>query len=216
MSQDTLSETFIQQEVPVDVRALFPQRFQSAYDAVDALTREYRFLQTPTAKYTKGHLIALAVEHGLQALIDSGKWSVRDYSYVSYTKPTGKYLRIETQNSIVTISQLQQRRRQPRKATFRQNAKFNNAPFLNFIEFPGPLEEGTVPHLIIGHGYQTLTFVQVGIPHPEHKHEWLALTRNAFDELREVTSDLVPEEAPNVEATLELKEAVKKRIQDNG
>ena len=202
---------FINEEVPPQYRAFLPKTHQQAYDAVDQWLQENKWLSVPTVQ--PGHLRAWAVDFALVQLIEAGGWPVQKYEWASFTRPTGKYLKIFTKNAVLTISQLADPDAQPRSAVFRQNAAFNNQPFL-FPEFAPEISED-LPHLIITHGYQQLNFIRIGMPHPEDKTAWLGSTPNILDELREVSSELAPPEAVDIEPVLTIKSELKKRAEGN-
>lgn len=202
---------FIDAEITPATRAMFPKACRQAYDAVDQWVQENKWLTIPTVQ--KGHLRAWAVDFALTQLMESGVWPVRRYEWADFTRPTGKYLKIFTTNAILTVSQLADASSQPRRAVFRQNAAFNNQPFL-FAEFAPEMPED-IPHLILSHGYQELAFIQVGMPHPEDKNSWLASTPNILSEIHDASSDLAPPEAIGVEPVLKIKQQLAKRLAAN-
>lgn len=210
---DSKALGFINSEIPAVVRAQFPKICGRAYDAVEQLARDHAFLRTPRARWERGDLRSLAVESAFEQLIESGAWRVKSHTWESYARPTGVYLCIFTENAVVTISQLIDAREQPREAVFRENARFNNQTFLALPGLP-PEPSSDRPHLIIGHGYQKLNFIHIGMPHPEKPKAWLERTRNLLDEVHDASSDAVPPEAA-AEAVVTLKERVKRRMVTN-
>ncbi len=202
---------FINEEVPPQQRALLPKSHQQAYDAVDEWIQENKWLRIPTVQ--PGHLRAWAVDFALIQLIEFGAWPVRKYEWADFTRPTGKYLKIFTANAVLTVSQLADLTAQPRTAVFRQNASFNNQTFL-FPEFAPEISD-ELPHLILTHGHQQLNFITIAMPHPEDKNAWLASTPNLLNELREVSSELAPPEAVDVQPMLTIKSELTKRLKAN-
>jgi hypothetical protein len=85
---------------------------------VNGLAGKTDFLKTPTATFARGHLVAWAAEYQIFRLIRDGIWPY-DCEWVPYAKPTGVYLRIDTGESFVTVSQLTDMREGPRVAVFR-------------------------------------------------------------------------------------------------
>jgi hypothetical protein len=205
------AKQFIYNEIAPKTRTLFPRICRQAYNAVDLWVQENEWLQIPTVQ--KGHLRAWALDYALIQAINSGSWPTRKYEWCDFTRPTGKYLKIFTPNGVLTVSQLPDPKSQPRHAVFRENAAFRNQPFL-FPEFAPDVTED-LPHLILTHGYQDLTFIQIGMPHPDDNGGWLATTPNLLDEIHETASDLAPAEAVGIEPVLKIKEQLAKRIAAN-
>jgi hypothetical protein len=76
---------------------------------------------------------------------------------------------------------------QPRKADFRKNLRLSNQTLFQFEEEALEKElgeTGTRFHLILGHGYQELDFVQIGAPKPDGDG-YIGETGNIMDEIRD-------------------------------
>ncbi|HEX4083782.1 MAG TPA: hypothetical protein VHY22_02635 [Chthoniobacteraceae bacterium] len=207
----TPSEQFIESEIPPSVRLHFPKVIQTAYGIVREIRREHRWLAGKSV--VEGHMRAWAVDFGFSQLIESGKWTPRKVDWPKYPNETGAYLRIFTQNAVVTVSQLVNCWEPPRKALFRDNARFLNERYL--FEYMEPERVNDMGHLIIGHGYQQLSFVQVAMPHPENRHAWLASSRNILNELHDASSDLAPVEEVAADTAMQIKSDLLKRLSEN-
>ena len=205
------STEFIEAEVPILVRALFPQALSAAYQAVEDLVNENPILQVPS--FQKGDLIAAATDFALYNLVNSKRWPDVTASWEWFSRPTGRYLEIRTKNARTSVSQLTFIDQPPRHAIFRKNARFYNQRFL-FEEMTPPSTD--IPHLVIGHGYQDLAFIVVGMPHPDKPDVWLDRSKNVFDELYVIENGLAPVEAADAEAVLSLKELIKKQAKEYG
>jgi hypothetical protein len=208
-------DDFIEAEIPTIHRSLFPKVLAAAYKAVDELVKETPFLQCPPAKIADGHLVAWAVDYGVSRLIESGQWPVEGYEWASFKKPTGKYLRIFTKRSIISISQLPDFSQQPRYAEFRANAVYDEQVPLFLL--PGERDLSSFKHqrLLLVHGYHKLDFIHFVMPNPEMKPAWLGDSGNLFKEIYIVDSNLTPAEGPGQVAMPTIKEEIKRQIRDH-
>lgn len=202
---------FIDAELPRPIRSLFPRMFQLGYSAVSSLAKDTKFLTIPTTLNALGHLRVVAVEHAIVQAINEGLINI-DYDWADFSKPTGKYLRLRTKNSLVTISQLAHRAAFPRRAIFRENARLNNQLLFDFEEFKKEMRLQGVAHLVLGHGYHELYFLNVNVPHPTKSH-WLYQSRNLLTELHEVVTGLPPIEQPDENQLGRLKEELLRKLQ---
>lgn len=210
------AEKFIEDEMPAVHRAALPKALKTAYDAVDLTISETPYLKTPSARMTaRGNLLPYAVDYALQGLIDSGKWPFA-YEYDFFARPTGKHLKILTANAVVTVSQLQAEDLKPRKATFRDNYCFENQGLFAFEKdaLAKFIDAKRKKHLILGHGYQDLTFIQIGLPRPDGDG-YLARTGNILQSIHDASADLAPVEEVT-EEVIQLKKQLKKKIAQNG
>jgi hypothetical protein len=211
-------DIFIEEEIPAIHRANFPKAICDAYKAVDALVAETPFLQCPPAKQADGHLVTWAVDFAVWQLIETGKWPVEHYDWAWFKKPTGRYLRIFTKRSIVTISQLADDSQQPRHAEFRANAAYDEQ--IPLLLLPGEKEliiSGRT-HLLLAHGHQNLQFIYLAMPNPEKKPAWLGRSSNLINEIHDISANLSPAEGPKEidEQTINIKEQLKKQLRDHG
>lgn len=208
-------DDYIEQEVPLLDRVIFPQVAAAAYKAVEDLVSETPFLQCPPAVLARGHLNAWAMDFGFSQLIESGRWKVEGYDWAWFNRPTGKYLRIFTKKSIMTISQLPDTSHQPRQADFRENDGYD--PQAKLALFPDEKDLTSIkrPHLLLVHGYHKLDFIHVAMPNPNKQPVWLGLSKNILEEMHEIDTLLMPTEGPAVAPTITIKEHLKKEIRDN-
>lgn len=208
-------DVFIEQEVPLPDRALFPQAFGAAYRAVEELISDTPFLQCPPAQLAKGHLVAWAVDFAVCQLIESGRWKVEGFEWDWFTKPTGKYLKIFTKRAILTVNQLVDTSCQPRPADFRENDGYDPQAKLALYPDEKDLTSIRRPHLLLIHGYHKLDFIHVAMPNPEKQPVWLGLSRNILDDLHDINSQVAPPEGPIVAPSISIKEQLKKTIRDD-
>jgi hypothetical protein len=133
---------------------------RAAYESVDALAGDAEFLRLPSVQL--GHLRAWAAELAVKRLIDTGKWGF-DYEWQPYKNETGHWLRLRLANSLMSVHQLGDPSKTPRKADYRSNGFLNNQGVL-FPEFIEEQRPGGLPHLVLTHGYQELAFACVALP----------------------------------------------------
>ena len=208
------ADELIESEIPLQTRIILPKIFQRAYQAADQLVSENKILQCPSAQV--GHLRTWASDYALAQAIESGELPVEDYSWEWYVKPTGQYLQIYTKKAVLTVNQLQDVSKRPRDAKFRENASYNNQPYL-FPELEPPKKAVGKAHLIIAHGYHALAFIHIGMPSPDDAgFPWLGLTKNILDEIYVVSNDTAPVEAEDIKPVLTIKESIKKKISKYG
>ena len=204
---------FIDSEFPAKYRALIPAALKTAYAAVEDLYKTEVTLQVRSALAEKGHAVHWAVDHYIERLLKTAKLPF-DYRWVSYQRPTGEYLQIRLPTSTMSISQLSNRAIVPRHASFRHNRSLNNAPFLNFPEFENERQVSGLPHLILAHGYQTLSFAYVGLPHWSDA-EWIYRTPDLLKTPHLVVSEELKVEGSDVEAVVTLRDELIRWARDN-
>lgn len=205
---------FMDEQLPPAYRSHLPRALGAAYDAVDALMKDVPIFQTASARFGRGHLISWAVDFQIQSLLESGKWPF-DYTWAWFDDPTGQYIKILLPSSVMTINQLADKTKRPRYAVFRSNQAVNNEPLLPYREIEEEIRIAGLPHLILGHGYKFLNFVQIGLPCPgEHEYGYIYRTPNILDQVHEVVSDRPPIEGADREPIVKLKEKLSKKIRD--
>jgi hypothetical protein len=211
-------DIFIEEEVTVIERSLFPKALSAAYAAVDDLISETPFLQCPPVKLAKGHLVTWAVDFAVSQLIEAGQWQVEGYEWAWFKKPTGRYLRVFTKRAILSVSQLPDTSQQPRHAEFRVNAGFDEQIPLFLLPGERELTTSDRQRLLLVHGYHKLEFLHVVMPNPEKKPAWLGASPNVMTEIHVSNSNVTPEEGPERIAapTLKIKEELKKQAHDHG
>lgn len=206
---------FIDTEFPPAMRAHVPQALKLAYAAVDALYQTEPIFQVLSAKIGKGHVIGWAVDLQFERLLKSGKLPF-DYAWVPFERPTGQYLQIRLSASTMSINQLPTPAAVPRHAYFRHNRALNNAPFLDLPEFDDERKIAGLPHLILAHGYQTLTFAQIGAPHCDAERlGWIYRTSNLLQMPHVIEAEEPKVEATDVEAVVTLREELTRWARDH-
>ena len=214
------AQQFIDEEVPTRVRHLFPSALRRAYAAADQTIERDSYLCTPGGKYQRGDLIMLAASYEFQELVNRGDLPF-DGAWEFFARPTGKHFVMLTKRARITTSQVEDARKRPRRAIFRENyAELNESSL--FPEDNETLarkrEEATRDRerrlLHILHGYQDLEFAHLTYPHPE-KNRHIYRTANLLRLPHEITNTLPrsegPEESPNPEAL----ENLERHLRDN-
>ena len=209
------AEQFLLDQVPTRHRVLFPPVLKNAYAAVEQIVKAEPIFQIPSAEDNRGRLVSWAVDFGIKNLIESGRWPV-DYRWATFAKPTGRYLQVRLSHSVLSISQVADRKAQPRDVVFRQNARLNNEPYLALEEFDDTRAIAGLPSFLFVHGYQELAFAHLGVPHSNHRRAYIYQTSNLMDLPHEITSDVPPVEETDTEAVMSLKEEIEKWRRDNG
>lgn len=213
--QPVSAKYFVDSEFPSTHRALIPSALKTAYDAVEELYKQDPLFGVRSAIIGKGYVIAWAVDLQVERLIKS-KQLPYDYRWVPFEKPTGEYLQIRLLASTLSISQLAEPTSIPRHAHFRQNRILSNAPFLDLEGFEDEQRVNGLPHLILGHGYQKLSFAEIGVLDPDPKsYGWIYRTPNLLKAVHVVESELPKEEAADVEAVVTLKEQISRWVRDH-
>lgn len=170
----------IQEEFPVSHQRFVGPALRRAYAAATELIERTDWLDGPSGKFHRGDLILLAAESEFTKLIVAGHLPGFDFSYEDYTIPTGKHLVMRTRRAIITISQVATINSCPRSAEFRTNIGAANSLFL-FPEMNEAEErERERKHLLIIHGYQTLSHAAIAMPHAVSSR-LIARTSNLLD-----------------------------------
>lgn len=194
------ADLFIDDQFPVKSRAHLPTALQTAYESVGALAKDTPFLALPSAQL--GHLRAWACELAIKRLIDSGKLPY-DYDWQPYKNGTGNWLRVRLSHSVLSVHQLVDATKTPRKADYRNNGFFNNQGVFDLPELVEDTRLRGLPHLVLTHGHNELSFAHVGLPKLKGKG-YFARTPNLMATLHVVESDVPPLEGVGIEPTVEL------------
>ncbi len=208
---------FVDSEFGPAHRALIPGALKSAYDAVEALYKEEPLFDVMTAKIGRGHVVAWAVDRQIERLLIARRLPF-EYKWAPFERPTGRFLQIRLPSSTLSINQLPQPTDIPRDAYFRTNRVLNNNPLLPLnAEIEDERRVAGLPHLILTHGYQELSFAHIGVLHPRPKRfGWIYRTPNLLKAIRVVESEHTPaEEAADVEAVVTLKDEIARWLRDN-
>jgi hypothetical protein len=217
-----LAEKFVNDQIPMKIRRLFPPKLKAAYVAADEHIRATPMLQIPSASGHRGRVISLAVDFAVKGLIDSQEWPV-DYRWEFFAKPTGQYLEVVLPHSTLSISQVSYWNEQPRDVVFRANARLGNRQ----IELPGfetedntgadDVPSGRISCLLV-HGHRDIEFAHIGIPHQYHSRGYIYQSPNLMRLLYEVSPPDVPppENEVDLNELLSLKEDIERAQRDNG
>lgn len=209
-------EIFLVDQFPKQYWPLIPTTLRMAYEAANLLASEDPILQVESARDNHGRLIAWAVDLGFIRLIESGRLPF-EYRWRSFARPTGRYLEIRLRHSVLSISQVADPTKQPRNVEFRKNGRVNNQPYFQLPEFEKEQAITGLPHLLITHGYQTLNFAHLGVPHPSHNQGFRYLSPNLMRLPHELADDLPPTENTDTdfEALNLLKQDLERWRKDN-
>jgi hypothetical protein len=205
---------FVDAELPPMQRALITPALRRAYGAVEQLYQQEPLFLVESARINKGHVIAWAVDQQIERLLTSGQLPY-DYRWSPFERPTGKFLQIRLPASTLSVSQLPMPTDVPRHAHFRQNRILSNAPFLDLEGFEDESEINGLPHLILSHGYQDLSFAHVGVLHPESQQfGWIYRTPNLLKEIHAVETEMPAEEAADAEAVVTLRDGIARWVHE--
>lgn len=212
------AEAFLYDQVPPSLRHFIPTTLKLAYAAADRIVSGEQVLQVPSARDNRGRIVQWCVDFGFQGLIKSGQWPF-DYRWEWFAVPTGRFLEIRPSHSVLTISQVAEADKQPRDVKFRANKRLHNQPWLR--ELPNPFDDGMsfgVPHILLVHGHQDLTFAHLGIPSAMHHRGYEFQTRNLLKMPHEqpAPEPELPPENTDIEAVMTLKEEIDRWRKDNG
>ena len=205
---------FLLDQMPMVLRPLIPSTLNAAYKAADLVIDNEPIFKVPSARDNRGRIISWAVDLGIEKLVQSGQWPF-DYRWQTFQRPTGRYLEVHLSHSVLTVSQVAEPKMQPRDVHFRANKRLNNQGFLDFVEFQKEREVCGLPHILLVHGYQTLTFAQLGIPNERHSDGYAYRTPNLMKMPHVVLSPEPPPEDTDFEVVMTLKEEIDKWRRDN-
>lgn len=205
---------FVDAELPPKHRAIIPPALHAAYAAVEQLYQQEPLFSVESAIIGRGHVVAWAVDRQIERLLISGQLPY-DYRWSPFERPTGKYLQIRLPTSTLSISQLAVSTDVPRHAHFRQNRILSNAPFLNLEGFENESQISGLPHLLLTHGYQELSFAHIGVLHPEpHRFGWIYRTSNLLKGVQVIETDMPAEEAADAEAVVTLRDDIARWVRE--
>lgn len=206
LAQDLLAEHF-----PPETRRLLVPALRRGYAAVDRLMEIEPIFATPAGRFQKGDLNVLAVELELHRLTTAGRLPF-ETAWEYYEAPTGKHLVLRSDAVRVTINQVKFMGQKPRHAAFRGSFGLPNMRYL-FADWNEAAErENHLPHVLLLHGYQDLSFAQLGVPNPS-ANDLIECTSNLLWEPHEV-AEPVAEEGPSASPEPEVIEQLTKLIRD--
>ena len=203
----SLASAFLRDQIPMRDRALIPTTLQNAYKAAEMVRKDQPILNVASARDNWGRLTQWAVDLGFQKLVESGRFG-NSCRWRQFERPTGRYLEVAFSHSVLTISQVENPRRQPREARFRRNKAL--ASQITMREIIQDEEVTQTPHILLLHGYQDLNFAYLAIPDPDHRRGYQYRTANLCLMPHEISS--APDEAPVEQTDIDLVMSIKEEI----
>ena len=209
-------EDFLADQFPKKYWSLIPSTLRTAYSMAKQIAASEPILQVESAQDNHGRLVSWATDFAFKRLIETGQLPF-DYRWQPFSKPTGRYFEIRLSHSVISISQVSDAAKQPRSVRFRENGRMNNEPFFDLPEFADEQEVKGLPHFLLVHGHQSLTFAHLAVPHPLHHRDYRFRTSNLMDVPHEVPSagPAVEDTDTDFEATSLLKEEIEKWRRDH-
>lgn len=206
--------TFLDDQITQSQRSLIPSAIEQAYRLADEVAAENPIFNVESASI--GRMRSWATDLVFIRLIESGAWPF-DYDWKPFNKPTGKYLRIKLESSLMSISLVKGTKNPPRRVGFRANNALGNAQPDMFEDYTKEKQIEGLPSFILVHGHTTPEFAHIGMPHPEY-NSWKFITPNIFTELRNIVTtpkEEVAQVEADQEAVISLKETLRKWQRDN-
>ncbi len=210
------AEALIRDQFPPSQWHVIPQVLRTAYHAVEDLMQSSPILQVESAQDNRGRFISYAVDTGIKRAIENGAIKC-DYRWAYFEKPTGRYLELRFSHCTASISQVQLAQRQPRPVRFRENARLRNQGVFDLPEFSDDFPVHGLPHFLIVHGYQSLTFAHLAVPSSESSifYEWRSSNLLMLPHLVEDNRPAPEDTDYNPEELASLKEEIEKWKNDN-
>ena len=216
MERYVKASAFLDDQIAPPLRSLIPPTLRLAYAAADELAKDQPILGVESARSNRGRLRSWACDFAFEKLIQTGRWPY-DYDWAPFAQPTGKYLRIRLESSVMSISLVPDPKCPPRHVKFRANNALGNPyPFL-FEEMNQEEEIKGLPSFVLVHGHREPEFAHIGMPHPQNR-AWLYVTPNLFHlphVVEAANPNLPPVEAENKDAIVTLKDEIRKWQRDN-
>lgn len=205
---------FFKDQLPQRNWSTVPTVLKTAYAAAAEMMKSDPILQIESAQDNKGRVISWAVVFGLKRAIENGSLPC-DFRWQDYAKPTGRYLELRFTHSTASVSQVEDPNRQPRKVVFRESARLRVQNMFEGFEEEEPLSG--VPHFILVHGYQALSFAHFALPSATSSKKWEWSTENLMNMPHEIPAEGPPPEDTDTdfnEVNL-LKEEIERWRRDN-
>jgi hypothetical protein len=220
LSEDS-AEILVNKVLPKSIHPIIPSALRRAYAAADKLIDEIPFLATPGGLYQRGDLIMVAASYEFELLVKGGNLPFEG-RWEFFARPTGKHFVMYSDSARVTIGQVEDPSKKPRRARHRENYSGLNEillfPEMN-VEREKLIREaeqaGARSLLHILHGYRDLAFVHVAYPHPE-RNEHIYLGPNLLRLPHELSGDpgLLPPEGPSDSPKPEVIDNIRRFIRD--
>lgn len=207
----TLAQDLLTEQFPSETRRLLVPALRRGYAAVDRLIEAEPIFATPAGKFQKGDLNVLAVELEIHKLTVAGKLPF-EASWEYYDAPTGKHLVLRSDALRMTINQVRAMGQKPRQAAFRDTYGLPNTRYLFEDWNEADERENNLPHVLLLHGYQDLSFAQLAVPNPS-ANDLIECSSNLLMTIHE-GSYPVAEEGPADSPDPEVIEDLTKFIRD--
>lgn len=208
------NEAFLLDQFPLAQRAKIPATLKTAYAAAKALIKSEPVLNVQSARDNWGRIIQWSVDLGFQRMAETGAWPY-EVRWRPFARPTGRYLEILASHSVITISQCEDPRKQPRDVVFRTNKRLNNQRYLAGVIPEEDSQTTGLPHILLIHGYQDLNFSYLAIPNANHGAGYLHRTSNLMLMPHEVASPEPAMEDTDIDAVMTLKDEIDRWRRDN-
>lgn len=213
MEAENPAEQFLYGEVSPELHPLIPSALRRAYAAANEIVDRHPQLATPGGRYQRGDLIALAADYEFEQLIKTGSLPFEP-SWEYYARPTGKHFVMRSPRAHLTISQVDDPELRPRNAVYRNKLSLPNGRYL-FDYMNEEIERDNERRLIhIVHGYQSLTFAHLTLPHP-HQNMNVWSSQNLMKIPHVVSSDLPKAEGPSESPNPEALENLERQLRDD-
>lgn len=167
------STEFIKGEYPSTVRSQFVPMVSRAYSVVEQLMTDNEILNWSIGNNMRGYLINTAVEYEFKRMIESGRLPL-SYRIGSNLRKNHQHIEVCSNHSILTISQMKNSNKPPRKAYFRANLGYSNQLMMQFLEDDIKVIDSPL-YIVLTHGskHGNLEFVNLGMPQP-HLNTWIS------------------------------------------
>lgn len=180
------ADVFVRDQIVPEVWPRFATVLRTAYAAADDIVKDNPILQVKSAADNKGRLIQWAVDFGMERAVEIGS-VLCDCRWRPFAKPTGRYLELVFGHSRLTVSQVEDAKRQPRNVVFRENARLSNGQ--GILDLGDEVIEAEtadeaikdLPHILLVHGYQSLQFAHLAVPSPTSKKDYLWRSANLMN-----------------------------------
>lgn len=195
-------QPFIKQQLPPALLARMPKLFQDGHQLANDLRKENPILGIPSFQF--GDLRGAAIDFVISKHLFDRAYPGITAGFKSFFRPTGKFLKIETPGSNITISHVDAHGDVPRHAMFRKLAKERNQAYLFEDLEEERLALTEKPHLQIVYGNKNLEFLHIGAMHPRRR-KWLEAPLDLLSGFTVVVDEDSDVEGQNAVISMELK-----------
>ncbi|UHS60953.1 hypothetical protein HRR99_05180 [Agrobacterium vaccinii] len=208
------AEAFVRDQISATCQSLIPTTLKTAYQTAKVIIANEPVFSVPSAEDNHGRIIQWCVDFAFVRLITTGQWNF-EYAWRHFEKPTGRYLEIRPTHSCVTISQVNNPKKQPRDVRFRENMRLQSQTWLAGLA-PPEVELRGLPHILLMHGHKTLDFAHLALPKGEHENGFHYRSGNLMRMPHAIPEQEVPVEDTDYDSILSLKDEIDKWRKDHG